>query len=155
MSCKAHTLNLIATTHFSKISDENYNNLSKTTFGKLQAFWNLVSRSTVASDKVYEHYNCKFPIPIITKWNSKYDATQKILLHRRKLDIVFDVLKLNKLKPNEWLFLEEYCKLLEPLTSSLDKLQGGKHSYLGYIAPTLIVLRKLIIQSINVKYCNR
>jgi hypothetical protein len=35
----------------------------------------------------------------------------------------------------------------------LDKLQGEKNSYLGYIAPTLIVLRKLFIQSSNVKYC--
>ncbi|XP_060866729.1 uncharacterized protein LOC132942408 [Metopolophium dirhodum] len=90
---------------------------------------------------------------IITRWNSKYDATQKVLLHKKKLDIIFDVLKLNKLKPNEWLFLEEYCLLLKPLSNSLDKLQGEKNSYLGYVAPTLIVLRKLLIQSSNVKYC--
>lgn len=153
MTCVAHSLNLIATTDISKISDDNYNRLSKTTFNKLQAFWNLVSRSSVASDKVYEHCNCKFPIPVITRWNSKYDATQKVLIHKKKLDILFDVLKLNKLKPSEWLFLEEYCLLLEPLSNSLDKLQGEKNSYLGYVAPTLIVLRKLLIQSSNVKYC--
>ncbi|XP_060872601.1 uncharacterized protein LOC132946572 [Metopolophium dirhodum] len=153
MTCIAHSLNLIATTDISKISDENYNRLSKTTFNKVQAFWNLVSRSSVASDKVYEYCSCKFPIPVITRWNSKYDATQKVLLHKKKLDIIFDVLKLNKLKPNEWLFLEEYCLLLKPLSNSLDKLQGEKNSYLGYVAPTLIVLRKLLIQSSNVKYC--
>ncbi|KAE9536961.1 hypothetical protein AGLY_006768 [Aphis glycines] len=153
MTCVAHSLNLIATTDISKISDDNYNRLSKTTFNKLQAFWNLVSRSSVASDKVYEHCNCKFPIPVITRWNSKYDATQKVLTHKKQLDILFDVLKLNKLKPNEWLFLEEYCLLLKPLSNSLDKLQGEKNSYLGYVAPTLIVLRKLLIQSSNVKYC--
>lgn len=72
---------------------------------------------------------------------------------KNKLNIVFDILKLNKLKPIEWLFLEEYCKLLEPLTNSLDKLQGEKHNYLGYVAPTLIILRKLMIQSINLKCC--
>ena len=49
--------------------------------------------------------------------------------------------------------LDEYCKLMEPLTSSLYKLQGEKYCYLGYVAPTLIVLRKLLIQSRNVKYC--
>jgi len=49
--------------------------------------------------------------------------------------------------------LEEYCLLLKPLSNSLDKLQGEKNSYLGYVAPTLIVLRKLLIQSSNVKYC--
>jgi len=126
MTCVAHSLNLIATTDISKISDDNYNRLSKTTFNKLRALWNLVSRSSVASDKVYEHCNCKFPIPVITRWNSKYDATQKVLIHKKKLDILdilFDVLKLNKLKPNEWLFLEEYCLFLKPLSNSLDKLQ--------------------------------
>ncbi|XP_025405081.1 uncharacterized protein LOC112679479, partial [Sipha flava] len=85
----------------------------------------------------------------ITRWNSKYDATQKVLIHKKKLDILFDVLKLNKLKPNEWLFLEENCLLLKPLSNSLDKLQREKNSYLGYVAPTLIVLRKLLIQSSN------
>lgn len=65
---------------------------------------------------------------------------------------MFDLLKLNKLKPIELLFLEEFCKLLDSLSNSLDKLQGEKHYYLGYIALTLITIRKLSIQSNNVKY---
>lgn len=77
MTRVTHLLNLIASTDISNISDENYNNLSKTTFGKLQAFWHLVSRSLVASDKLFEHCNCKFPVLIVTRWNSKYDAAKK------------------------------------------------------------------------------
>jgi len=153
ITCVAHSLNLIATTDISKISDETYISLSKKTFNKLQAFWNLLSRSTMASDKVVEHCNCKFPIPVVTRWNSKYDAIKKILEHKKKIMTLFDILKLNKLKGNEWVFLEEYCLLLEPLANSLDKLQGEKHNYLGFVAPTLIVLRKLLIQSTNLKHC--
>jgi len=154
ITCVAHSLNLIATTDISKIPDETYISLSTKTFNKLQAFWNLLSRSTMASDKVVEHCNCKFPIPVVTRWNSKYDAIKKILEHKKKIVTLFDILKLNKLKGNEWVFLEEYCLLLEPLANSLDKLQGEKHNYLGYVAPTLIVLRKLLIQSsTNLKHC--
>lgn len=153
ITCVAHSLNLIATTDISKITDETYISLSTKSFNKLQAFWNLLSRSTKASDKVVEHCNCKFPIPVITRWNSKYDATKKILEHKKKLVTLFDILNLQKLNSSEWLFLEEYCTLLEPLANSLDKLQGEKHNYLGYVAPTLIVLRKLLIQSTNLKHC--
>jgi len=77
-----------------------------------------------------------------------------MLFHKQILIVyLFYIFKLNKLKPNESLFLDEYCKLMEPLTSSLNKLQGEKHCYLGYVAPTLIVLRKLLIQASNIKYC--
>ena len=65
----------------------------------------------------------------MTRWNSKYDAIKKILEHKKKIVTLFDILKLNKLKGNEWVFLEEYCLLLEPLANSLDKLQGEKLNY--------------------------
>lgn len=51
------------------------------------------------------------------------------------------------------LFLEEYCALRKPLADSLDKLQGEKQAYQGHVAPTLIVLRKLLIQSTQLKFC--
>ncbi|KAF0765304.1 Dimer Tnp hAT domain-containing protein [Aphis craccivora] len=47
---------------------------------------------------------------------------------------------------------EEYYTLLKPLTNSLDKPQGEKHNYLGYVTPTLIALRKPLIQSTNLKH---
>lgn len=50
----------------------------------------------------------------------------------------------------EWIFLEEYFTIMEPLA---DKLQGEKRSYLGYVAPTIIVLRCLLIQSTHLQYC--
>lgn len=46
----AHTLSLIATYDVSKIADDNYLKSSKSTFNKLSSFWDLVSRSRVASD---------------------------------------------------------------------------------------------------------
>lgn len=125
----ANSWNLIDTTDVAEISGETYNNISKSTFGKLQYFWNLLSRSTMASDKVFEHFSRKFTISIFTGRNSKYDATKKILKYKNKLIAVFGVLNFKKLKNNKWSFLEEYCKLMEPLANSLDKLQAEKRSY--------------------------
>ncbi|XP_029347746.1 uncharacterized protein LOC115034586, partial [Acyrthosiphon pisum] len=54
MLCCAHTLNLIAANDISKISNNDYNKMSKSTFNKLSNFWNLASRSTAASDTIYD-----------------------------------------------------------------------------------------------------
>lgn len=153
MKCCAHTLNLIATTDISKITTTSYINISELTFKKLFSFWTLVSRSTVASDKIYEICGCKFPIPVVTRWNSLYDACKKILKYKQQLLKAFDELNLQKLKLNEWIFLEEYCKVMEPLAISLDKLQGEKKSFLGYVAPTILVLRRLLISYTELKHC--
>ncbi|XP_050064795.1 uncharacterized protein LOC114119892 [Aphis gossypii] len=154
MKCCAHTLNLIATTDIAKITDRSYLQISNATFEKLFKFWNLVSRSTSASDTVSDKCNCKFPVPVITRWNSMYDAAKKILFYKEKLIPVFEELKLNKLKTTEWLFLQEYCEVMEPLASALDKLQGEKKSYLGYVAPTILSIRLLLLNLTNRRvYC--
>ncbi|KAL4134837.1 hypothetical protein QTP88_006540 [Uroleucon formosanum] len=53
----------------------------------------------------------------------------------------------------EWAFVKEYYNVMKPLAFSLDKLQGEKNSFLGYVTPTLLVLRKLLIQSNQLTYC--
>lgn len=153
MTCTAHSLNLIATSDISKITDLSYNKISKVTFKKMYSFWNLLSRSTVASDKVYEICGCKFPVPVITRWNSLFYAIKKVVAFKDKLISTFDELKLSKLKLCEWLFLEEYCAVMEPLAQSLDKLQGEKTCFLGYVVPTIIALRLKLIQLTNLVYC--
>jgi len=153
MTCTAHTLNLIATIDTSKISNSTYNKISTATFKKLNSFWNLLSRSTVASDKVEDVCNCKFPVPIITRWNSMFFASKKVVSYKDKLVSIFDDLKLSKLTLNEWSFLEEYCSVMEPLAISLDKLQGEKTCFLGYVIPTIIALRLKLLNLTSLVYC--
>jgi len=54
MTCSTHTLHLVAITDTSKITDLTYKNISRSAFGKLSSFWNLLRRSTVASDQTYK-----------------------------------------------------------------------------------------------------
>jgi len=83
----------------------------------------------VASDKVFENCRCKFPVPVVTRWNFLFDAAQKIISHKDKLVSTFGELHLTKLKANEWVFLEESCKIMQPLATSLDKLQSEKKAF--------------------------
>jgi len=82
----------------------------------------------------------------------------KVLKYKQQLTKAFDDLYLIKLKLSEWTFLEEYCQVMEPLHyhwiyRSLDKLQGENNSFLGYVAPTILVLRRLLISFTDLKYC--
>jgi len=43
--------------------------------------------------------------------------------------------------------------VIEPLAISLDKIQAEKSCFLGYVAPTIISLRLLLIQQTNLTYC--
>ncbi|KAL4131099.1 hypothetical protein QTP88_008448 [Uroleucon formosanum] len=42
---------------------------------------------------------------------------------------------------------------MEPLAILLDKIQGENRSFLGYVAPTILVLRRLLIAFPNQKHC--
>lgn len=98
ITCSAHTLSLIATVDVDKISDKYYVINSKNAFSKLSSFWNILGRSAVASDKVYDICDCKFPIPIVTRWNSSFDAVKKIIAHKETVISSFNNLKLQQLK---------------------------------------------------------
>ncbi|KAF0752611.1 Dimer Tnp hAT domain-containing protein [Aphis craccivora] len=110
LTCVAHSLNLIATIDVAKITNKNYVNISKQAFSKLSSFWNLLSKSIGASDKVFDICKVKFPVPIMTRWNSMFDAIQKVLLFKEKLTFVFVELKLAKLKNSEWVFWKSTVK---------------------------------------------
>jgi len=83
----------------------------------------------VASNKVFENSRCKFPVPVVTRWNSLFDAAQNIISYKDKLVSTFGELNLKNLKANEWVFLEEFCKILQLLAMSLDKLQSEKRAF--------------------------
>lgn len=153
MTCSAHILNLVATTDTSKITDLKYKKISRSAFGKLSSFWNLLSKSTMASDTVYKICQCKFPIPVVTRWNSFFDSNKKIVHCCIKVNNCFEQLYLCKFKVAEWNFLVEYIKVMEPLIIALDKLQGEKSCYLGYVTPTIITLRHILIEQNHLVCC--
>lgn len=57
------------------------------------------------------------------------------------------------MRPNEIEFLEEFSTIMSPLAASLDILQGEKMTFLGLIAPTIIVLKEKLIKFTHLSYC--
>lgn len=77
--CLSHTLNLLAVSDSNKAKcNHSYKDLYNDAFGKAHKFWNLLRRSTKASDIVKDIVQCKFPIPVITRWNSFYNSVNKL-----------------------------------------------------------------------------
>lgn len=52
--------------------------------------------------------------------------------------------------------IDEYLGVMKPIATSLDKLQSHKESYLGFLLPTLFVLRSRLeaMKSDSLKYAN-
>jgi hypothetical protein len=145
--CAAHTLNLIATTDAdTALVDKAYSRIHHGSFGKCQALWNAVHRSSKASDAVKEICPDKILIcPCPTRWNSKFDAVHRLLELADKLPAVCDALSIARLKPPELDFLREYDTVMQPLAATLDTLQGDINCFYGMLLPKLIQMRNKLI----------
>lgn len=146
ITCASHSLNLIATTDAEKTVDKCavYKKTSRSAFAKCQSFWNKLSRSTSVADTVFEICKKRFPVPIITRWNSWYDAISKLISEKTKVNESMEKLDMSKLKSTEWDFLTEYCQFMQPLAMALDKLQGEKKNFLGMQNVSIFFFFKLI-----------
>ena len=68
----------------------------------------------------------------------------------RNLDNTLDsTLSLPTFKDAEIKFLEEYVIVLRPLAAAIEILQGENNCYLGYLLPTLLIMKKSLRALIN------
>lgn len=158
--CASHTLNLVAVNDSKHAeTDTVYKRLFRCTTAKCTALWNKASRSTQAADVVREKLNTCLIMPNATRWNSYYNAMDKVrvIIEQSSRDVVRDVfsaLDVAMLKPDEILLLNEYCKVMQPLACALDILQSETKCYMGILLPTLVSLKtKLASVKLSLKYC--
>jgi hypothetical protein len=142
--CVCHSLNLIATTDADKaLQTQAYSKIYHTSSGKIQAIWNAVHRTTKAADSISDIYKGKkLSVPCPTRWNSRFDAVQRLLEFRYQLGQICDILQVPKLKQPEIDFLSEYISVMEPLAVTLDQLQGDQNCFNGMLLPKLVQLRR-------------
>uniref|UniRef100_A0A3B4GFE3 HAT C-terminal dimerisation domain-containing protein n=1 Tax=Pundamilia nyererei TaxID=303518 RepID=A0A3B4GFE3_9CICH len=91
----------------------------------------------------------KLVVPVSTRWNSFHDALSRITdIPLAELNIVCTQFGIKCFTDREYLFLNEYCIVLKPLTVALDILQGEENCYFGILLPTLEILmsRMLALQ---------
>lgn len=79
--CACHLLNLVATVDASKAEDssEVYKKLTRSTFVKSQALYNKTSRSAINAEIVQEECKLQFIQPNHTRWNSVYNAAERVM----------------------------------------------------------------------------
>lgn len=81
--------------------------------------------------------------PVVTRWNSMFDAVSRLLSHKEKLEDLCDKLgfKQNfKFSQTDIQYLEEYKVLMCPIAATLDFLQKENNLMYGYLIPSLVTL---------------
>ncbi|XP_043269904.1 uncharacterized protein [Venturia canescens] len=150
--CASHTLNLIVTTDM--LADIKMSKTLKQSFDEMIArcssLWNL-QKSPKKAEKLCSAIGQPLKRPVVTRWNSLYDALKQIqslkeaiLQHSNELDIT------NPLRDTDFRFMEEYISCNKPVAEGLDILQGETKCYYGYLLPTLITIRNKLQEWIKI-----
>lgn len=147
--CLSHLLNLLGNDFENTLSDKP-KELLMATLNKLQSIWVYPRKSSAAKKYSQEILGCVLPIPCPTRWNSKYDAVNKVLnLGFDKMNNYVDALKknlksarhLSKLDKEDWVMINIYVRVMRPVAVALDRLQGEKECGQGFILPTLFTMK--------------
>ena len=146
--CACHALNLVAAVDSTKFDGVTLKRTSVQTFAKLAAIWNKQNRSTLAAEKIKSTVGTLLPTPGDTRWNSIFDAVSKIngLLSTTESEANFDKLcdelDIKRLQGLQKTFMSEYVEVMRPVCCALDVLQGDKAVGLGYLLPTITILKQ-------------
>ncbi|KAI9553820.1 hypothetical protein GHT06_019089 [Daphnia sinensis] len=142
--CACHLLNLVSKADVEKI-DTAFQELRKSTEEKLQKLWNKQSSSSNNSDTIRLYLGQLFILKNETRWNTWYFAIACVVRLLKKkakaMRKLFDELKIPYFKHEEESYMKEYVKIMKSVTKALDKLQGDKNVGMGFLLPTISVLK--------------
>ena len=149
--CACHTLNLVSTSDADKAEkDLAYKKVSRGAFAKCQGLWNKYGRSSLAADAVIDSYGLGLKKPNQTRWNSVFMAVERLvrLINEHGEDSFHSLcskLDLPKLTGIELTFLMEYVAVMKPLAQALNILQSESNMFMGYLLPTICILRQKLM----------
>ncbi|XP_064457867.1 uncharacterized protein LOC135368470 isoform X2 [Ornithodoros turicata] len=143
--CAAHTFKLIATVDASRAEmDPDYRKVSEAVFKKCSALWSKEGQSARAAGVVKGFCGRYLRRPVPTRWNSLYDSLEciiRVIDEGKDIDGLCRRLNVPVLqRSTDIKFIEEYCKVMQPLCTALDILLGDKHMFVGYLLPTVSVV---------------
>ena len=137
--CLSHTLNLIAM-DIGKVK-HGKKSVHHLAMGRVTGLWNKLHKSQLSAEIIIEHFGRSLPTPVVTRWNSLYDALKFLLGHEKEfINEALIKVDLPTLETAHYEYLKEYEKVLKPLSIALDKLQGERDVYYGEIIPILAKL---------------
>lgn len=147
LRCASHTLNLIATTDAEKVIQDNLRlrRAHEKAIFRCETLWRAM-RAPKKREALKTYLNCSLKRPVITRWNSYYDALRQIaslqdkLMHHHALQGIIDTKCLPR--SEDYRYINEYLLCLQPLATAIDILQGDKECHYGFLLPTLISLTR-------------
>ena len=118
--CAAHTLNLVASSDKDKSlsSSALSRSIYRSSFAKCCTLWNKASRSSQAADQIEDVLKQKLIVPMVTSWNSYFNAVQRITEN--------SLTDLNELCSRLDLFCLSERELLPTLETILKKVRTMK-----------------------------
>jgi hypothetical protein len=125
----------------------------------MSALWNKQKRSSKASDYISDTLGSLFITPNVTRWNSFFNSAAHCASFLvRKPSVLNQVVShfgVNYFQSAEEEFLLKYVKILRPIAEALDVLQADKKISVGYLLPTLSILKTKLqnIDGLHPKHC--
>ncbi len=151
--CSAHSLNLVAAGDSRaalKPRTSEYTRNYYHIFGVLRKVWSRYNQSVVFADLVKDKFTKALITPSPTRWNSTYDSVLRILDLYKENRVSFGAMLTTadcpQLNQNQIAFLQEWSGVMGHLAEALDLIQGDKGIYLGHLLPTIVYLRKYLLQ---------
>lgn len=125
VKCGSHTFSLVGVKDSAAaLNNTIYFNHHSSAFKKLNRIWKC-SNQPKAAEKIVEILGTTIHRPVATRWNSVYDCVKKILQKdTAKLAALMNALEIQGFSSNDYLFLDEYVKVLKPIANAIDYLQA-------------------------------
>lgn len=118
-------------------------------FGKCNALWKKC-KWPKSCEVILKSLGSALLVPVVTRWNSLYDAVKRLLAYKAKLNDLCQEFDLAKFTAGDFTYLEQYTLLLEPIANILDDLQEEVNVKYGCLLPSLLTLsNKLMKLSIS------
>ncbi|KAF2887752.1 hypothetical protein ILUMI_18421 [Ignelater luminosus] len=114
--CACHTLHLIDTKDAEKVMiNARYKQIFRSTFAKCHKLWAKQNQSTQAADKIKDMLGAYLKTPVVTRWNSLYDAMLQINNHithvSDSINTCMDFCAFPRFTDAEREFIKEYCQV--------------------------------------------
>lgn len=128
------------------MKNQRFKQLRESVEDKLQVLCSKQHTSSKNREFVEEHLKGLFVIKNDTRWNSLYNSLYRLGIYMTKypdgLSKVMEKFGVSVFRHQEVVYVREYVKVMGPIVEALDILQGEKNVGMGYLLPTITILKQ-------------
>ncbi|XP_031632092.1 uncharacterized protein LOC116346286 isoform X2 [Contarinia nasturtii] len=155
IDCSSHLFDKIGSKDsFDAVLDDTYCDKYSKVMDKLNLIWN-VTQSRLKTELFEKYTESKLVKPHRIRWNKLYDAIERILsINEVKLKAACTVVTIPVLDKDDYTFLNEYMKVIQPIAEALKALEGNRDTFGSYL-PTLFGLKFKLdeLKKTRLKFC--